>query len=375
MNILLAPDSFKGSLSAIEVADAIAKGILEFDPSISCIKAPIADGGEGSLAALKMATGCQLISAPSTDPLGRKIQAQYGLLPDRSTAIIEMATTSGLPLLKPSEYNPSKTSTYGTGLLIRHALDQGIRHFIIAIGGSATNDGGAGMAQALGASLLDKAGDELAHGGATLGNLHRMDMSSFDIRVAQSKFEVACDVTNPLCGPEGASFVFGPQKGATPEEVKQLDFNLSHYAEIIEKSLHINIKNMPGAGAAGGLGAGLVAFCHAELKGGFELIAKAIRLEDKIEKADLILAGEGSMDAQTLSGKAPFGVAQLGKKYGKPVYGIAGILGKGHEALLQKGFTQLFEIKSPDMSVEASIQNASELISQTVKRILSLHFQ
>lgn len=374
MKIVLAPDSFKGSLSATEVAKAMANGIQEFDPNISCIMAPIADGGEGSLEAMKMATPLKIVSCRSQDPLGRKIESQYGIIDRNQTAFIEMAATSGLLLLNPAEYNPLATTTYGTGELIKDALDQGIRRFIIAIGGSATNDGGAGMAQAMGVQLLDQQGHEIQAGGEQLQYLDHINLDKLDPRILESQFHVACDVTNPLCGPNGASHVYGPQKGASPIQVEILDKNLSHFAYLIERDVGMDIKDLPGAGAAGGLGAGLMAFCHAQLESGFELIAKACRLEEKVMESDLILTGEGSLDKQTRSGKAPFGVAQLGKKYKIPVYGIGGRLGEGHEALLNEGFHHLTSIKTPDMSVEYSIQNASVLIKDAVKRILSLHY-
>ncbi|WP_461205146.1 glycerate kinase [Clostridium sp. DL1XJH146] len=372
MKIVIAPDSFKGSLTAKEVADCIEFGIKKIKPDSEIIKIPMADGGEGTVQSLVDCTKGKLIKLKVNNPLFEKIEATYGILGDSKTAVIEMAEASGLPLLKREQKNPLITSTYGTGELIKHALDSGCRNFIIGLGGSATNDGGAGIVQCLGGKLLDENGDDVKPGGGSLSKIKTIDLSNFDNRIAECNITVACDVDNPLIGPNGASHVFGPQKGANKEMVKQLDKNLEHYANVINNTLNIDIKNIPGAGAAGGLGGGLLAFFGAELKRGIDIVINTVELESYIKDADLVFTGEGMMDFQTQFGKTPFGVAKVASKYNVPVIGIAGTLGKDIDILYQKGFTSLFSITDKPMSLDDAIKNSRELVSNVSERIIRL---
>lgn len=372
MKILIAPDSFKESLSAEEVAESIEQGILKCMPDAECTKIPMADGGEGTVCAILKATGGRKIPVNVKDPLMRDIETFWGLLPDRQTGIIEMASASGLELLKPVERNPMVTTTYGTGQLINAALNEGCKKIVIGIGGSATNDGGAGMAEALGAKLLDKNGYGIHPGGGELCNLKSIDLSDFNNKTQNCEFIIATDVDNQLCGQKGASYIYGPQKGASPEMVEQLDKNLLHYGKILEQVFGKQIISVAGAGAAGGLGAGLIAYCHAEIKNGFDIISKIVNLEDAIRTADLIITGEGKLDKQTKFGKVPFGVAQLAKKYSKPVIGMAGTLGKDHQELYNFGFQSIFSIVDRPQSLEISLSNAKELIINASERIFRL---
>lgn len=337
MKILLAPDSFKGSLSSKEVCHAMENGIKRvIDAEI--ISIPIADGGEGTVEALVYAVGGEIIKSDVTGPLGEKVEAFYGILKD-GTAVIEMAACAGLYLIPEEKRNPLKTTTYGVGELIKLALDRGCRKFIIGIGGSATNDGGVGMAQALGARFLDKDGNEIGFGGGELYKIEKIDISSIDKRIYESEFIVASDVDNPLCGEKGASYVYGPQKGATPEMIKILDENLRHLAYEAKKVIEKDYSEVPGAGAAGGLGFGLMAFLGAKLKRGIDIIIETTRLEEKIKEVDLVITGEGNTDFQTAFGKAPAGIAKLAKKYNKPVIILSGGLGKDYKSLYDIGVT------------------------------------
>ena len=370
MKILIAPDSFKESLSASEVADYIERGILNIRPDIDCFKIPLADGGEGTVEAILNATGGKKIAASVKDPLMKNIESFWGLLPDDQTAVIEMAAASGLELLSVDERNPMLTSSYGTGQLIKSALDHGCRKIYIGIGGSATNDGGAGMARALGARLLDANGLDIGNGGVNLSDLISLDLSGFDDRISESELMILSDVRNPLCGVHGASLIYGPQKGADKEMALQLDKNLSHLGKILESSFGKSIINEPGAGAAGGLGAGLMAFCNAKLLPGFETISEIVQLEKFIQKSDLIITGEGKLDYQTKFGKAPYGVAQLAKRTNKPVIGVAGTLGNAYEELYKYGFKEIFSISEGIESLEYSILNAKNLLIKTSERII-----
>src|SRR6266702_7932573 len=319
MRIVIAPQSLKGSLSAAEAGLAIAKGARAVYPEADITIVPVADGGEGTVQALVDATGGRIVEQTVTGPLGEPVLAFFGLLGDRRTAAIEMAACAGLPLVPPARRDPRITTTYGVGELILAALDCGCRHFITGIGGSATNDGGAGMAQALGASLLTDEGTAIARGGAALATLSRISTATLDPRLQECTFEVACDVSNPLCGPTGASAVYGPQKGATPEMVEELDKALAHYAQIIEQDLRMSVRDIPGAGAAGGLGAGLIAILQATLRPGAYIGFEAVHLEERIRKADLVITAEGQIDAQTAYGKSVGAVAEIAKRYGLPV--------------------------------------------------------
>ncbi len=320
MLIVVAPDSYKGSVSALGVAQAMARGILRVFPEAEVRQIPIADGGEGTVDALVAATGGAIRNAEVTGPLGEKITAHWGILGDGRTAVIEMAAASGLPLVPPAQRDPRITTSFGTGELIRAALDAGLRSIIIGIGGSATNDGGVGMAQALGARFFDAEGHPLPPGGAALARLQTIDLSGIDARLGEAQITVACDVDNPLCGARGASAVFGPQKGATPETVAELDAALAHFADCARQATGRDVALLPGAGAAGGLGAGLMYFTAAKLRPGVEIVLEAVGFADLVEDAAFVVTGEGRTDFQTAFGKAPVGVAKLAKRFGIPVY-------------------------------------------------------
>ncbi|ASR45213.1 glycerate kinase [Paenibacillus kribbensis] len=341
---VLAPDSFKESMTAKEVCIAMEKGLRKVYPTANYVHIPMADGGEGTVQSLVDATGGQLRYLEVTGPLGEPVTAAYGLLGDGTTAAIEMASASGIHLVNKDNKNPLKTTTYGTGELIRECLNQGIRKIIIGIGGSATNDGGTGMAEALGVRFLDAKGNTLPRGGGSLGELASIDISSLDARLQQVQLIVACDVTNPLCGEHGASHVFGPQKGATPEMVQQLDANLAHYADVVKRQLGKDVRDLPGAGAAGGLGAGLLIFTQASLQKGIEIVIEYTGLKQKLAKADIVFTGEGGIDFQTKFGKTPYGVAQAAKQSGKKVIAVAGYVGEGIDTLYQEGIDAVFGI-------------------------------
>lgn len=368
--IVIAPDSFKGSLTAKEVADSMEKGINKVMDHVEIVKIPMADGGEGTVQSLVDATGGKIIHLKTHGPLCKKVNSFYGILGDKETAIIEMAASSGLMLISEEEKNPLKTTTYGTGELIKHALDMGCKNIIIGIGGSATNDGGAGALTALGAKFLDKQGREIGLGGGSLINLDHIDISELDQRLNNSNIVVACDVDNPLCGPNGASAVFGPQKGADGKMVRLLDQSLLKFAMVIKQDLGMDIKDIPGAGAAGGLGGGLLAFLKAKLKRGVDIVIEITDLENKLKDADLVFTGEGMIDYQTAYGKTPYGVANIAKKYNIPVIAIAGSIGEGEETLYKYGFDSIFSILEKPLSLEDAMANASVLVEKTAQRIL-----
>ena len=326
----------------MQAADCIENGMKRGMKGLSFEKVPMADGGEGTVQAIVDATGGKIIKKMVSDPLGRRIRSSFGISGDGETAIIEMAAASGLALLKPGERNPMVTSTRGTGELIRAALDLGVKRILVGIGGSATNDGGTGMARALGARLLDRRSKEILEGGGSLRNLAVIDMSHFDQRIKDVKFEVACDVTNPLCGPKGAASIYGPQKGATPVMVRELDKGLKNMAEMVVDFLNVKIAHVPGSGAAGGLGGGLMAFCGAKLRAGVDIVTDCVNLGDKIKKCDLVVTGEGRMDGQTVYGKTPSGVAKVAKKHKKPVIAICGSAGAGVEEVHSIGIGAYF---------------------------------
>ena len=330
--MIVAPQSFKGSADAVAVASAIARGIRRAWPGARIEEMPLADGGEGTVRALVTATNGSLRRSHVHDPLGREIDAEWGVLGDGTTAVVEMAAASGLPLLEPSEHDPRITSTRGTGDLILAAAVSGAHRIVIGIGGSATNDGGAGMARALGYRFLDRDGRDLPEGGAALARLARIDGQT-DPRLVRPSIEVACDVRNPLLGPEGASAIYGPQKGATPEIVRELDAALARYADVVEGFVGRPIRDVPGAGAAGGLGAGLVAFLDARLLSGAELVLRAVRFAERLVGADLVVTGEGRIDRQSAYGKLTGAVTAAARHAGVPVLAVAGRLGAGHETL------------------------------------------
>ncbi|VBB07721.1 glycerate kinase [Lucifera butyrica] len=372
MRIIVAPDSFKGSLSAVEVANAIAKGILAVFDAAEIYKVPIADGGEGTVDALVTATLGRTLKEEVKGPLGDNVAACWGILGDTKTAVIEMAAASGITLLPEEKRNPLQATTYGTGQLIKAALDQGLRDVIIGIGGSATNDGGVGMAKALGVKFLDASNRELPDGGAALQDLARIDVTGLDKRLTEANIMVACDVNNPLCGPKGASAVYGPQKGATPLMVKTLDRALSHYAEIAAQTFGKDISRYAGAGAAGGLGAGLLLFTSAILRPGVDIVLEAVRFEEKVQQADLVITGEGNTDFQTAYGKAPVGIAKIAKKYHVPVICLSGGLGEGCEKVLQCGIDGLMSIVPRPMILDDCIIHAAQLTEASAARLCRL---
>ncbi len=372
MRVIIAPDSYKGSLSAVGVAEAMERGLLEVFPQAEVLKFPIADGGEGTVEALVTATDGRMVCQTVTGPLGDPVQAVWGICGDGKTAVIEMAAASGLPLVPKARRDPRVTTTFGTGELIRAALDAGLRKIIIGIGGSATNDGGAGMARALGVRFLDCDGRELVNGGAALVSLASVDVSGIDPRLAEADLQVACDVDNPLCGEKGASFVYGPQKGASPEVVRQLDQALAVYASVIEPATGRFVSSQPGTGAAGGLGAGLLYFTNAALMPGVRIVLDAVGFAEAVDKADLVITGEGCTDAQTAHGKAPIGVARLARNCGVPVVCLSGGLGEGAEHVLEHGIDAILGIVSCPMPLEECMAKAAELVEAATVRVCRL---
>lgn len=372
MKIVIAPDSFKESLTALEVAQAIEKGMKKVLPDADFIKVPMADGGEGTVQSLVDATGGKIISKTVTGPLGEPVEAFFGISGDEKTAVIEMAAASGLHLVPAEKRNPLITTTRGTGELIAAALDYGIERIIIGIGGSATNDGGAGMAKALGIKLLNSEGNEIGDGGGALGDIAAIDMANIDLRVATVSIEVACDVDNPLTGPKGASSIFGPQKGANPEMVRLLDGNLHHFAEMILRDVGKDIEQIAGAGAAGGLGAGLMAFLSAELKRGVDIVLEATALEAQLKDADFVITGEGKIDAQTVFGKTPIGVAKAAKKHSIPVIAIAGNVGTDSHVVHEHGVDAVFSIVPGIIPLSDAFENASVYVERLAENIASV---
>lgn len=374
MKIILAPDSFKGNLSSTEVAAAIEKGIKRVLPGARCVKIPMADGGEGTVQSLLAACGGRLVSCEVKGPLGRRVQSCYGMLADNKTAVIEMATASGLGLVSDKSKNPLKTTTYGTGELICQALDDGAKEIIIGIGGSATNDGGVGMAQALGVAFRDGAGRVIRQNGsgAMLRKIEGIDMSGVHPRLARARIQVASDVDNPLCGRRGAAYVFAPQKGATPAMVKTLDANLRHLAKVVKRELGADVAAIPGAGAAGGLGAGLMVFAGAELKSGFGIVSQAASLEKRLRSADLVFTGEGRVDFQTAFGKTPAGVAKLAGKHGVPVIAIGGGLADDARENFAQGIDGLEPAVARAMPLREALSNAEDYIANAAERALRL---
>lgn len=369
MKIVIAPDSYKESLSASGVATAIEAGFREIFPDATYVKIPVADGGEGTVEAMVAATAGSIVNLRVTGPLGAPVDAFYGLSGDARTAFIEMAAASGLELVPAAQRDPLTTTSFGTGELIKSALDKGVGHIIIGIGGSATNDGGAGMMQALGARLLDEQQNEIGFGGGALPGLAKIDISGLDARVRQCRFEVACDVTNPLTGRDGASAIFGPQKGATPQLVKQLDSALAHYAAIIQRDLDIDVLHISGGGAAGGMGAALHAFCQADLRRGIEIVTEALGLAEQVKDASLVITGEGRIDSQSINGKVPIGVAQVAKRFNKPVIGIAGSLTADVGVVHQHGLDAVFSVLYSICTLEEALTNAETNLRLAARNI------
>lgn len=372
--VVVAPDSFKGSLSSVKAAEAIRTGIYNAVKEADVAIIPMADGGEGTVDALLAAAGGERIAVTVEGPLGEPVEAAYGLLPGGRTAVIEMAAASGLPLVAAQSRDPLATTTYGTGQLVRDALARGAERILIGLGGSATNDGGMGMAQALGVRFLDEAGQLIAERGCgrLLASIASIDASGLDPRLATAEITVLSDVTNPLCGPDGASAVYGPQKGASPEAVKLLDRGLAHYAERIAAHNGRLIRDVPGAGAAGGLGAGLLAFCNAEMKPGIQVIMELVGFEQAADGAQLIITGEGRTDGQTAFGKVPVGIAAGARPYGVPVICLSGGLGEGSAALYEYGISALFSIANKPMTLEEAMQNGEQLLAEAAENIVRL---
>lgn len=375
MKIIIAPDSYKGSMTALEAAESIEKGIKKAtkycNANCDVIKIPMADGGEGTVDAILNTINGKKVSVKVKDPLGRKIDSFFGIIND-DTAVIEMAAASGLNLLTEEERNPMKTTSYGTGQLIKAALDYGCKNIIIGIGGSATNDGGAGMCQALGIKFLDNKGIEIGFGGDELCKINKIDTSGIDSRIKNTTLTIASDVKNILCGPNGASAIYGPQKGATNEMIKVLDENLRHFANVIKKDLKKDILNLPGSGAAGGLGAALMAFLNAKCLSGIDTVMKLTNFKEKVKVSDLVITGEGATDYQTLYGKVPYGVSKIAEKYNKPVICISGSLQEGYKELYDKGITALFSIVDRPMTLKESIERGEELLEKATENVMRL---
>lgn len=371
LTFVLAPDSFKESMSAAQACQAMQRGIQNVIPDAHIIHVPMADGGEGTVDALISSLKGQSIACDVTGPLPeQRIQTYWGLIDAGQTAVIEMAKANGMHLLDPAQRNPMLTSTYGTGEMIKQALDLSVKKIIIGLGGSITNDGGAGMAQALGVRFLNHAGESIQVCGGNLDLVKSMDLSGLDPRLADTEIIIASDVNNPLCGPHGASIIFGPQKGATPEMFKQLDQNLGYFADVVAQQIGRDYRHVAGAGAAGGLGFGLMAFTAASIRSGVELMIEQVQLNEKIAQADHVFTGEGKIDFQTKFGKTPFGVAQVAKHFNKPVIAFAGLVGEGIEDLFESGFSKIIGINPPDCPLEEALKNAEMNLEKAVAEIV-----
>lgn len=374
MKFVLAPDSFKESMTAHEAALAMERGIRKVFPNAECTLVPMADGGEGTVQSLIDAMNGKLVTTQVTDPLGRKIEASYGYIEAKQTAVIEIASASGIHLLKKEERNPLKTTSYGTGELIKDALDKGATRFIIGLGGSVTNDGGHGLLQALGVRFLNENEEELPLGGAALKELYRIDLTQCDQRLKNAYFEIASDVTNPLIGKEGASYIFGPQKGATAEMVLQLDEALTHYASIVKKVTRKDVAYEQGAGAAGGIGAAFLAFFNSSMQSGVDIVLQLTEFTEKLQGADYVFTGEGSIDGQTVFGKTPFGVSKAAQEMDIPVIGFAGKVEKEAANLYEHGFLAIVGILMGVTDIETALKNGSENLeraTETVCRIIN----
>lgn len=375
MKFVIAPDSFKNGMTAKQAANAIKTGLKRIFPEATYTLVPMADGGEGTVQSLVDATKGRLLTAEVTGPLGKPVNATYGILGDQHTGVIEMSQASGIQYVTKTTRNPLKTTTFGTGELILKALDQGVDRLIIGIGGSATNDGGAGMAQALGAELLDDGGQAIQLGGGNLNQLKQIKVNQIDPRIKKTKIIIASDVTNPLIGKQGASAVFGPQKGATPEMVQLLDQNLTHYAKVLQRDLGLDLAKRPGAGAAGGLGAGLVAFTNATMKKGIDIVIEYSGLKNKAQNADYVFTGEGGIDFQTKYGKTPYGVALTTKAVAPdaPVIVIAGNVGKGIDELYaDNAIDAIFTSVSGVKSLREALATGPHDVAQVAENIARL---
>ncbi len=369
MKIVIAPDSFKESLSAAGVASALARGLRQALPTAEIRECPLGDGGEGTLDAVLAATGGEVREARVTGPLGEPVTARWGWLAEQRTAFVEMASASGLELVPKGRRDVRVATSHGTGELLRAALDAGAERLVLAIGGSATNDGGAGVLQALGVRLLDGQGQALAPGGAALASLASLDLTDLHPRLAAVEVVIAADVDNPLCGPQGASQIFGPQKGASPEQVRELDAALAHFATVTAATLGRDVSEQPGAGAAGGVGFAALAFLQATFRPGIEVVAELVGLEEALQDADLAVTGEGRLDGQTLRGKTPAGVLRLAQRHGVPVVAVAGSLGEGYDALYQQGLAAAFSLVPGPLSLEEALAQAEGLLERTARDI------
>ena len=372
VKVVIAPQGFKGSVTGLEAARAIQRGVLAALPSAETVLVPVADGGDGTLNALVDATGGRVFNSKVTGPLGIPLDASWGVMGDGETAVVEMARASGLAMLPPQRRDPRITTTRGTGELIKKALDQGFKRIIVGLGGSATNDGGAGMAIALGTRFLDSQGSPLAEGGAALSRLDRIDVSGLHSGLKEAAVVGATDVTNPLCGPTGASAVYGPQKGASVEVVAELDSALAHYAGVVKRDLGKDVLEVPRAGAAGGLGAGLLAFADGELRSGIDMVCDVLGLDDFLEEADLVITGEGRADRSTVYDKAPVGVARRARAKGVPTILLAGGLGPGYQELYEHGIGAVVTIADRPMSFSQSLRRTQELLEAGAERALRL---
>ena len=372
MKIVISPQTFKGAVSALDAALAIERGVLAAFPGAQTVLVPVADGGDGTLDALVDSTGGVMFRSTVTGPLGRRLETSWGVMGDGRTAVVEMARASGLALVPPRRRDPRITTTEGTGQIIKEALDRGFTRIIVGLGGSATNDGGAGMATALGARFLDADGRSIPIGGAALARLSRIDASKLHPGLTDATIIGATDVTNPLCGPSGASAVYGPQKGASPKVVAVLDAALDTFAGVLRRDLGQDVAECPGAGAAGGLGAGLMAFAGAELRSGIDMVCDVLGFDAHLEGADLVVTGEGRADHSTIFDKAPVGVARRALACGVPTILLAGSLGPGHEELYQHGIAGLVCIADRPMSFQQSLQRTEELLEGAAQRTMRL---
>ena len=368
MKILIASDSFKGSATTMEVAERIEKGLLRIIPELEVLKLPMADGGEGTVETLVYGMDGKFVCEEVTGPLGDRVQAKYGIIQDQ-IAIIEMAEASGLVLVEEERRNPSLTSTYGTGELILSALQRGYGKIYVGIGGSATNDGGVGMARALGYRFLDRDGNEIPEGGGGLDGLRRIDRSNVTPLLEDAQITVMCDVENPLYGPDGAAYVYGPQKGADPQMVQLLDRNLRHLADILKEDMDVDIGDVPGSGAAGGLGGGLMAFCGADLRPGIEMVLDILEFDGLLKDVDLVITGEGRIDGQSSKGKVPAGVAKRARKLNKPLVAMAGGVGEGTEILHTMGIDLILPIVDRPMGLLDAMDGVGILLEKTGERL------
>jgi glycerate kinase len=374
MKIVIAPDSFKGSLSAPQVAESIAAGLRKIDPCLEYYKIPLADGGEGTTRCVIGASGGRLLSRTVTGPLGEPVQAEFGICADKRTAVIEVASASGLTLVPPAKRNPLQTTSEGTGELILAALAEGCEKIILGLGGSATSDGGMGILRVLGVKFFDREGLELGAQVRDLARLERLDLNGLDQRLKDVQFILACDVDNPLCGPQGAAAVYGPQKGADPEQVRELEALLGHYADVLETAAGCQVREIPGSGAAGGIAAGMMAVLKARIVSGIEVVLELLAVEDLLAQGgiDLVITGEGEINGQSIRGKVPVGAARLAKKYGIPVLALTGCIGPEAEKVYAQGIDSIFAIAPGPISLADSLARTEELLEETAARVLRL---